>query len=72
MLALASGRLHLWQGPRLCLWKEGRSKPVILAADQAPTDDGLWHRHAEGLREFYSTRQALRSKELHHTNRINC
>ena len=22
MLALASGRLHLWQGPRLCLWKE--------------------------------------------------
>ena len=22
MLALASGRLHLWQGPRLCLWKK--------------------------------------------------
>jgi len=21
MLALASGGLHLWQGPRLCLWK---------------------------------------------------
>ena len=22
MLALASGRLHLWQGPWLCLWKK--------------------------------------------------
>ena len=22
MLALASGRIHLWQGPRLCLWKK--------------------------------------------------
>ena len=22
MLALASGGLHLWQGPRLCLWKK--------------------------------------------------
>ena len=22
MLALASSRLHLWQGPRLCLWKK--------------------------------------------------
>ena len=32
MLALASGRLHLWQDP--------------LAADQAPTDDGLWRGHA--------------------------
>jgi len=41
-----------------------------LAADQAPADDGLWHGHAEGLREFYSTRQALRIKDLHHPNRI--
>ena len=28
------------------------------------------HGHAEGLQEFYSTRQALRGKDLHHTNRI--
>ena len=41
-----------------------------MAADQAPADDGLWHRHAEGLREFYPIRQALRGKDLHHTNRI--
>ncbi len=41
-----------------------------MAADQAPADDGLWHGHAEGRREFYPTRQALRRKDLHHTNRI--
>ena len=41
-----------------------------MAADQAPADDGLWHGHAEVLREFHSTRQALRIKDLHHTNRI--
>jgi hypothetical protein len=41
-----------------------------LAADQAPADDGLWHGHAQGLREFYPTRQALRIKDLPHTNRI--
>jgi len=41
-----------------------------LAADQATADDGLWHGHAEALREFHSTRQALRTKDLHHTNRI--
>jgi len=41
-----------------------------LAADQAPADDGLWHRHAEVLRELHSTRQALRIKDLHHPNRI--
>ena len=41
-----------------------------MAADQAPTDNGLWHGHAEGLRGFYPTRQALRIKDLHHTNRI--
>ena len=41
-----------------------------LGADQAPADDGLWHGHAEGLREFHSTRQVLRIKDLHHTNRI--
>jgi len=33
-----------------------------LVADQAPANDGLWHRHAEGLRELHSTRQALRGK----------
>ena len=26
MFALASGRLHLWQGPRLCLWKTDGQK----------------------------------------------
>ena len=65
MLALASGGLHLWQGPRLCLWKkddQNRSGP--LAADQAPADDGLWHGHTEVLREFHSTRQALGAFEL--------
>ena len=51
--------------------EEGRSKPLrFLAADQAPADDGLWHGHAEGLREFYPTRQALRVKDRHHTDRI--
>ena len=41
-----------------------------MAADQAPADDGLWHGYAEELRKFHSTRQALRIKDLHHTNRI--
>ena len=41
-----------------------------MASDQALADDGLWHGQAEGLREFYPTRQALRIKDLHHTNRI--
>ena len=41
-----------------------------MAADQTPADDGRWHGHAEVLREFHSTRQALRIKDLHHTNRI--
>jgi len=41
-----------------------------LAANQAPADDGLWHGHAKELREFYPTRQALRRKALHHTNRF--
>ena len=31
---------------------------------------GLWHGLAQGLREFYPTRQALRRKDLHHPNRI--
>ena len=71
MLALASGRLQLWQGHRLCLWKKDNQKYYgPLGADQAPADDGLWHGLAEGLREFHSTRQALRGKDLHHTNRI--
>ena len=41
-----------------------------MAADQAPANDGLWYGHAEVLREFHSTRQALRGKVLHHPNRI--
>jgi len=41
-----------------------------LAADQAPADVGLWYGPAEVLREFHSTRQALRGKDLHHPNRI--
>ena len=71
VLALASSRLHLWQGPLLCLWEQNdqdwRSSPET---DQALADDGLWDAHAEGLPEFYPTRQALRGKDLHHTNRI--
>jgi len=71
VLALASSRLHLWQGPRLCLWEQNdqdwRSSPET---DQALADDGLWNGHAEGLPEFYPTRQTLRGKDLHHTNRI--
>ena len=71
MLALASSRLHLWQGPLLCLWEQNdqdwRSSPET---DQALADDGLWDGHAEGLSEFPPTRQALRGEDLHHTNRI--
>ena len=71
MLALASGRLHLWQGPRLCLWKKDEQNGSgPLAADQALADDGLWNGHAEVLQEFHSTRQALRGKDPYHTNRI--
>ena len=71
MLALVSGRLHLWQGPRLCLWKEdNQNLQGSLGANQAPPGDGLWHGHAEGLREFYPTRQPLRGQDLHHPNRI--
>ena len=70
-LALASGGLHLWQGPRLCLWKEDNpNRQGSLGANQAPAGDERWHGHAEGLREFYPTRHALRGQDLHHTNRI--
>ena len=49
----------------------GASRPSTpMASDQALADDGLWHGQAEGLREFYPTRQALRIKDLYHTNRI--
>ncbi len=42
MLDLASGGLHLWLGPRLCLWKkDDQNWQGPLAADQAPADDGL-------------------------------
>ena len=41
-----------------------------MAADQTPADDGLWYEHAEGLREFHSTRQALRGEDFRHQNRI--
>ena len=30
MLALASGGLHLWQGPRLCLWKKDNQTGKVL------------------------------------------
>ena len=71
MLALVSGGLHLWLCTRLSLWrKDDQNGEGPLAADQAPADDGLWHRHAEVLREFHSTRQALSGKDLHHTNRV--
>ena len=71
MLALAGGGLPLWQDTRLGLRKkddQNRSDP--LAADQEPAKHGLWHEHAEVLREFHSTRRALRRKDLHHTNPI--
>ena len=71
MLALADGGLPLWQDTRLGLRKkddQNRSDP--LAADQEPAKHGLWHEHAEVLREFHSTRRALRRKDLHHTNPI--
>ena len=71
MLALASGGLHLWQGPRLCLLKkDDQNLSGPLAADQAPVHDGLWHGPAGGLRKFHSSRQALRKKDLQRTNRI--
>ena len=40
----------------------------LLEADQASANDRLWHRIAEGLREFHSQRQALRGEDLHQTN----
>ena len=71
VLALASSRLHLWQGPRLCLWEQDdQDWRSSLGTDQEFADDRLWDGHAEGLPEFYPTRQALRGKDLHHTNRI--
>ncbi len=71
MLALAGDGLPLCQDTRLGLRKkddQNRSDP--LAADQEPAKHGLWHEHAEVLREFHSTRRALRRKDLHHTNPI--
>ena len=71
MLALVCREFYLCQDPRLCLWKkDDHNRQGPLAADQAPADDGLWHGHAEGQREFYPTGQALRGKDLHHPNRI--
>jgi hypothetical protein len=56
---------------RLCLWKkDDQNRHGPFAVDQAPADDGLWHGLSEGPREFYSTGQALRIKDLHQTNRI--
>ena len=71
MLALASGGLHLGQGPRLCLWEEDHpNRQGPLGANQAPASDERWHGHAEVLREFDPTRQALRGQDLHYPNRI--
>ena len=71
MLALAGGGLPLWQDTRLGLRKkDDQNRSAPLAADQEPAKHGLWHEHAEVLREFHSTRQALCGKDLHHTNRI--
>ena len=39
-----------------------------LGADLASANNRLWHRIAEGLREFHSQRQALRGEDLHQTN----
>ena len=58
------------QARQLYLEGMGMRAKGPLGADQALADDGLWHGHAEGLREFHSTSQALRGKDLHHTNRI--
>ena len=68
ILALASRRLHLWQVPRLCLWKRDDQNRWGLETDQEPANDRLGHGIAEGLREFHSTRQGLRGKDLHKTN----
>ena len=52
VLALASSRLHLWKGPRLCLWEQDdQDWRSSLGKDQALADDGLWDRHAEGQPE---------------------
>ena len=37
VLALASGRLHLWQGPGLLSVEEGRSKPVEFSGSRSST-----------------------------------
>ena len=37
MLALASGGLHLWQGPRLCLWKKDDQKRVRSFGSRSST-----------------------------------
>jgi IS1 family transposase len=42
------------------LWQQIKHLPTM----------GYGTGHAEVLREFHSTRQALRIKDLHHTNRI--
>ena len=50
MLALASGGLHLWQGPRLCLWKkDDQNGSGPLVANQPFADYGRWHRLAKIL-----------------------
>ena len=42
VLALASSRFHLWQGPRLCLWEQDdQDWRSSLGTDQAFADDGL-------------------------------
>ena len=71
MLALAGGGLPLWQDTRLGLRKkDDQNRSAPLAADQEPAKHGLWYGPAEVLREFHSTRRALRRKDLHHTNPI--
>ena len=70
-MALPSARLHFWQGPRLFMWKnDAQNRKDLLAADQAPADDGEWHWHDEILLEFYATHTKLSGVELHYTNLI--
>ncbi len=53
------------------LWMVRASRPSTpMASDRATADDVLWYGLAEVLQELYPILQAIRRKDLHHTNPI--
>ena len=67
VLGFTCGRRTIKTGK--VLWQQINHLPSCPSTPSKPTD-GLWYGHAEELRKFHSTRQALCGKDFHYRNQI--